>query len=665
MSAEPQPDQQVEFLRAVFGEEVGYLFIGRLNRQDGTWTDRSFVYPLQTAEALNYANVCDMQGFEAYVAAQLYGKPDSRKKDFVKTCPSAWSDLDTASPYGVTPEPSVILETSPGRYHGFWRTPRPMEPAEAEDLSRRIAYAYHREGADLGGWDLTQVLRIPGTKNKKYPNRPVVKLLKCDPTPIPLQAFEHLRSAPARTKSPTPGAGDSNDPPVKLLGFDLEHWQKQDTTDRSGWAMRMVSILKENGLSDHLVEVALATHPIYLAKAREKWGNRESLINDDIRRCIQRWKDNPPIEIELPPGGISVPGYVEKRRNGTVVEQRAASESSSEAVYPIQTLAQLMSKPMVEAEQLVEGLLWAGRTHWWFSDPNVGKTLILLAMGLHISAGRSFCGLQVKQGAVLLIEEDSSLSVLTEYVDMLCEIYGFDLESLPFYVNEIQGLRITNVDGRAVALAAIKACPKPLELIIWDTAERLVPSETFTSRELDQFGQLLQWAVNQGISNTVVDHTKKPPPPPKGVKPKPITDPAELVNLLYGARAKGAISDVMTHFGGGLKSGNVKATFCKMRGELPASVDIQFQPDTGFTIQAPPRATRTPTEQRIVKWLNSRPVDWYLLGDIIAGADVTERSGKRAVIALKGRRLIEKDEERSDRSGAMYRLRAAPEAVFA
>ena len=662
MSAEPQPDQQVEFLRAIFGEEVGYLFIGRLDRNDSTWADRSFVYPLQTAEALKYANVCDAQGFETYVAAQLYGKPDGRKKEFVKTCPSAWSDLDTASPYGVNPEPSVILETSPGRYHGFWRTPKPMEPAEAEALSRRIAYAYHREGADLGGWDLTQVLRIPGTRNKKYPTRPVVKLLKCDPTPIPLAAFEHLSPAPARTRTATPGAADSSDPPVSLAGFDLEHWQKQETPDRSGWAMRMVSILKEHGLSDHLVEVALATHPIYLAKAREKWGNRESLINDDIRRCIQRWRDTPRVEIELPPGGISLPGHESKRAGGTV--NGTVNEPGTEVVYPIQTLAQLMAKPMVEAEQLVEGLLWAARTHWWFSDPNVGKTLVLLGLGLHIAAGRAFCGLQVKQGAVLLIEEDSSLSVLTDYVDMLCGIYDFDLDSLPFYINEIQGLRITNADGRAVALQAIRACPGPLSLIVWDTAERLVPSDTFTSRELDQFGQLLQWTVNQGISNAVVDHTKKPPAPVKGAKPKPPTEPTELVNLLYGARAKGAISDVMTHFGGGLKSGNVKATFCKMRGELPSPLDIQFQPDTGFTIQAPPRATRTPTEQKIVKWLNSRPVDWYLLADIIAGAEVAERSGKRAVIALKERRLIEKDESRADRDGAMYRLRAAPEAVF-
>lgn len=53
----------------------------------------------------------------------------------------------------------------------YWnRTEIPAQ--EAAQLSRRIAY--HEPGADKGGWDVTQVLRLPGTRNHKHsPPHPI------------------------------------------------------------------------------------------------------------------------------------------------------------------------------------------------------------------------------------------------------------------------------------------------------------------------------------------------------------------------------------------------------------------------------------------------------------------------------------------------------------
>jgi hypothetical protein len=50
-----------------------------------------------------------------------------------------------------------------------------LEPEEGQDLNRRLAYAM---GADLSGWDLTQLLRVPGTRNYKYPGAPLVELAR-------------------------------------------------------------------------------------------------------------------------------------------------------------------------------------------------------------------------------------------------------------------------------------------------------------------------------------------------------------------------------------------------------------------------------------------------------------------------------------------------------
>lgn len=54
-----------------------------------------------------------------------------------------------------------------------------------EELTKHNRNLTYSIGADKGGWDFTQVLRIPGTVNRKYKEKPVVKLLRFDESPIP------------------------------------------------------------------------------------------------------------------------------------------------------------------------------------------------------------------------------------------------------------------------------------------------------------------------------------------------------------------------------------------------------------------------------------------------------------------------------------------------
>ena len=57
-----------------------------------------------------------------------------------------------------------------------------LDPADAEDISKRIAYAHLSEGCDKTGWDLTQLLRIPDTYNLKYSDvsvqTPIIKVIE-------------------------------------------------------------------------------------------------------------------------------------------------------------------------------------------------------------------------------------------------------------------------------------------------------------------------------------------------------------------------------------------------------------------------------------------------------------------------------------------------------
>lgn len=657
MAAEPMPTEQERFFDAVFGSETGYLFISTKDRtKDSDWHDHSFVYPLQLRETLAFVQKQDDAGNDVYVAAQLYKEPNRRLSKNVKTCPSAWADLDTACPWGINPEPTVVLETSPGRWHGFWRAPMPMDPARAEEISRQIAYAHHREGADLGGWDLTQVLRIPGTRNHKYEGNPVVLLKRCDTKPIPWSAFATLPPAPKKRDSATPTTDDDGTPPIPLKGFDLENWQKTEVQDRSAWAMSMVSTLKDNGLSDRLVEVALANHPIYLAKAREKWGNKESLIYDDIRRCVQRWRDHPNPILDMS----------RLRPRASEAPQRAQAAPTGEIRYPIQTLAQLAAMQHEEIKDIVSGILWGRRIHWFFSDPNTGKTLFLLAVLMHVAAGKPFMGRPVVQMPVMMIEEDSPFSVIAEYVDMLADIYDFDLETLPFYANKVQGLRIVSAEARESVIEAINSCPERPGIVLLDACERLVPSDRFNTKELDELTLLLQWMLNEKITPVMIDHTNRA----KAEKGKEKDFKSNPMERLFGARAKSAISDVMVYFDGFLKMGSVEVVFAKFRGQLPSGYAMTFDPSAGFDITDKPPPPASGNEQRVMRFLNSAERKWYAVSEITSFVNgelrgkekpVNDRTIRRAVISLAARRWLLAEGETRERR---YRLNPDTPGLF-
>jgi hypothetical protein len=75
-------------------------------------------------------------------------------------------------------EPSITIESSPGRFQAYWKFEKNVQPDEAENISQRIAYEHAEEGADRSGWDLTQLLRMPFTYNFKYASGPLIRLIE-------------------------------------------------------------------------------------------------------------------------------------------------------------------------------------------------------------------------------------------------------------------------------------------------------------------------------------------------------------------------------------------------------------------------------------------------------------------------------------------------------
>lgn len=82
-------------------------------------------------------------------------------------------DGDDVKPGPNIPTPTATVESSPGREQYYWRLCHSVAPEFGQSLNRRLALAM---GGDRSGWDLTQLLRPPETRNHKYIDAPLVVL---------------------------------------------------------------------------------------------------------------------------------------------------------------------------------------------------------------------------------------------------------------------------------------------------------------------------------------------------------------------------------------------------------------------------------------------------------------------------------------------------------
>jgi hypothetical protein len=163
----------LEFLHSVWSEQgEGFAFLS-LRESPGQWRDLAYKYPVDEIE------IPDAKLGDVYFCPNLFTRP-RRRKGLV--LPSCWlyADLDTVEPDAVVAllgnkmKPSPTWESSPGRYQCMWHIDMALEEEAHSHLNRKLTY---KIGADKGGWDITQVLRVPGTINHKYAGKPEVKLL--------------------------------------------------------------------------------------------------------------------------------------------------------------------------------------------------------------------------------------------------------------------------------------------------------------------------------------------------------------------------------------------------------------------------------------------------------------------------------------------------------
>lgn len=170
--------QRTLVLKHLFGKRSGYVCIAYGTRDKKEFREEFIKYP-EELDKLNSIVNRVVNSHNVWFCPMLLDKR-VRKKDNVSITPGAWSDLDTCEPERLHIEPSIIIESSPGRFQAIWKFDKTVPPDEAENLSQRIAYEHADDGADRSGWDLTQLLRMPLTYNFKYASTPLITVLEAN-----------------------------------------------------------------------------------------------------------------------------------------------------------------------------------------------------------------------------------------------------------------------------------------------------------------------------------------------------------------------------------------------------------------------------------------------------------------------------------------------------
>ena len=214
-----ESDPVVTVIERLWADQPGkYFCLSTKNPEGGRWND--YLFARDEIDIVVFAR--GHRRHNVYFCPHGFARR-RRVKSYAVLPAMLWADLDEADPRTLKGlSPTVAIESSPGRYVGLWLTDR----AVTEELNRRLTYHI---GADKGGWDLTQMLRVPGTLNYKYDPPVRVTVLWEDGPRYEIDDLERrLPALPAREAGSNVRKASALSARAIIEKYILRHWVKRE-----------------------------------------------------------------------------------------------------------------------------------------------------------------------------------------------------------------------------------------------------------------------------------------------------------------------------------------------------------------------------------------------------------------------------------------------------
>lgn len=161
--------------------------------------------------------------FEASYFAVATRKRSKGTKEGIKEIPALWVDLDGTPLEKVLESqypPSAIVETSPGKYHVYWKLEKPAKKEDISIVENLLKGLSVHFGGDKGSTDASRILRIPGTFNYKTNPAFIVRVHDLNDKEYGLSDFDNLPQLDYEIK------GTSSNEPINYEAIKNEKLKK-------------------------------------------------------------------------------------------------------------------------------------------------------------------------------------------------------------------------------------------------------------------------------------------------------------------------------------------------------------------------------------------------------------------------------------------------------
>lgn len=391
-----------------------YFCLTTLSQSSKKVSDHFFKWPVKQEELEEFIDKYPSHKYNHYFCPTPFMNP-RRKKSYVIGSKLLWADLDHVNPRSCEFKPQIAWKSSDERYASLWILDD-FYPADIiEQRNKAMSYSI---GADRGGWDLTQILRVPGTLNHKYEPSQRVKTLwfkkdeefKLEDLPEHvyenLDAREVLKEYKAKIKPST----------LRLL-----------TSKRATEGKRSEVIWKIN---NELAEQGINAHVRFSLLKGSVW-NKFAGRNDEDTQLMRE---------------------IEKVESANVLTLDEEEEEKPKVV-------RLSSVQAEEVDWLWYPYLPLGKVSLLEGDPGLGKSWFTMALASYISQGKKLPGNKERiKGKVLLMSAEDGLG---DTIRPRLDILDGDVKSIYAYATPV----FLDEDGFAEVEEEIEKI-KPLLVII-------------------------------------------------------------------------------------------------------------------------------------------------------------------------------------------------------
>lgn len=355
------------FFAEIYAKQSGSVVLATKVPNSKIFTRTYYQWPSQASELVT-DTLSQRTSTEVYFTPALFDGQGSTM-EHITGASCFWVELDKPpKELANIPQPTIRVQTSTGKEHWYWQLDGVATKDRLNKVNKSLTYIL---GADISGWDATQILRPPCTLNHKYvsessPEPFPVAFLSLSGERYGVEAFDWLPEPPIAPPSVTVLL--ENVPSLEQIIFKYqlnEYTTKLFTTGQTNAGDRSSALMQ---LGYELAKAKMTTEDALcmLLHADNRWG-KFSKRDDQLKQLLHI--------ISVAHAKYPVIGVTD---NGKLTNK---SLGFSDLLYIERNV-----------EWVMEGLLELNGNALITGQPGIGKTQFSLQAAAHIALGRDFLG---------------------------------------------------------------------------------------------------------------------------------------------------------------------------------------------------------------------------------------------------------------------------------